>query len=210
MAAGISGVETNFNDTDWKNIFNQKLSRELLLMARQAIYDYLMHHSEPLELVKLSETLPFGGVFVTLWLPASSLDKLEFDSSESLRGCVGQVGSGMSLPESIRESAVNAAVKDPRFPTLTVQELERVRIEISILSPFQKVQDLEGVIIGKHGLLIQGGYRRGLLLPKVAPRLGWDRKSFLNGVCDKAGLPHGSWPEEAELYSFTAFIIEER
>jgi AmmeMemoRadiSam system protein A len=105
--------------------------------------------------------------------------------------------------------AVGAATRDPRFAPLTLAELDKVRIEIAILSPLRPIKDLQQVIVGQDGLLIEGLGRRGLLLPKVAVRMGWDRESFLEGVCSKAGLPPDCWPGACSLYAFTSLVFDE-
>lgn len=97
----------------------------------------------------------------------------------------------------------------PPLPPLTPEELERVYLEISVLSPFQRLTDPMQVEVGTHGLLILKGDRQGLLLPQVAVEEGWDREAFLEGVCGKAGLPASCWREGAALYTFTVVAFGE-
>jgi AmmeMemoRadiSam system protein A len=92
--------------------------------------------------------------------------------------------------------AVSAAVEDPRFPAVTAQELPGLRVEISALTVPEPVPDVNMIEIGRHGLIISRGYRKGLLLPQVAPEWGWDRTQFLEHTCLKAGLPPGAWKDE--------------
>jgi AmmeMemoRadiSam system protein A len=105
--------------------------------------------------------------------------------------------------------AVSAATEDPRFPTLEPAELGKVAIEISVLTPFEKISDPEVIEVGRHGLYMEKGMNRGLLLPQVATEYGWDRYHFLDQTCLKAGLPAGAWKEGADIYTFSAQIFNE-
>jgi uncharacterized protein (TIGR00296 family) len=87
------------------------------------------------------------------------------------------------------------------------EELKDIDIEISILSTLEPLKDVKSIQIGKHGLVIVKGMQRGILLPQVAKELGWDRNTFLEQICLKAGLPNGAW-KDAELYTFTAEIVK--
>ncbi len=123
-----------------------------------------------------------------------------------LRGCVGYVFPVHSLYRTIAETAVAAALHDTRFPPLKPEELPQVTFEISVLSPLQPL-DPEDVEVGKHGLLITFGNRRGLLLPQVPIEHGWDREAFLAQTCMKAGLPPDAWQRGATLEAFTAEVF---
>jgi len=103
-----------------------------------------------------------------------------------------------------------AAFEDPRFPSLDREEWPRVRIEISVLGPMERLASVEDVVIGVHGLYIVQGFRAGVLLPQVATEWGWDRDEFLAQVCRKAGLPAGAWKDPtAELHRFEAAVFGE-
>ena len=103
-----------------------------------------------------------------------------------------------------------AAFEDPRFPPVTRDELGGLSVEISVLTPFEPLQSPEAVEVGKHGLLIEKGFNRGVLLPQVAVEQRWDREEFLKNVCLKASLPSDAWKDaDAKLYAFSAVIIEE-
>ena len=103
--------------------------------------------------------------------------------------------------------AVAAATGDPRFPPLTQEELADIAIEISVLSPFRRVTDVEEVQVGTHGLMIFQDGRQGLLLPQVAVEQGWGREKFLENLCLKAGLPEDCWTGRPTLYAFTAVVF---
>lgn len=125
-----------------------------------------------------------------------------------LHGCVGYVLPAASLYRTIAETARAAAFDDPRFPTLRKEELPELRVDISILSPLFPIEP-EDVEIGKHGLLVSLEFRRGLLLPQVPVEHGWDRMTFLQQVCGKAGLPSDAWQRGAKLEAFTAEVFGE-
>ena len=106
--------------------------------------------------------------------------------------------------------AVSSAEYDMRFAPITLGEMSDIEVEISVLSPLERVDNVAEIEIGKHGLLITKGGRRGLLLPQVASERGWGRETFLEALCDKAGLPPGSWKHGATLQRFSALIFEKR
>ncbi|WP_457572429.1 AmmeMemoRadiSam system protein A [Desulfovulcanus sp.] len=125
-----------------------------------------------------------------------------------LRGCIGHIVGDEPLWQIIIKMAREAAFEDPRFPPLSKAELDRVEIEISILSPLQKVVDLNKIVPGKHGLLVHKGCNSGLLLPQVATEWGWDRQTFLAHTCQKAGLPANCWQDpDTEIYWFEALVF---
>ncbi len=135
-----------------------------------------------------------------------------------LRGCVGYTANVQPLALTVRENAINAASVDTRFSPVTPSELPDIRIEISVLitpegqeTPFRPVSDLSEVVIGRDGLYIErDGARGGLLLPHVALEEGWDRETFLQAVCRKAGYPADAWPAPGcSLYRFSTQIFRE-
>ena len=130
-----------------------------------------------------------AGVFVTLTTYPE----------DDLRGCIGYPEPVAPLIDALVDSAVSAASRDPRFPRVTADEMERIRIEVSLLTPPQelkaeKTTDLPGkVVVGEDGLIVQRGPARGLLLPQVPVEWGWDAEEFLSQTCMKAGLSPDSW-----------------
>lgn len=125
-----------------------------------------------------------------------------------LRGCIGYIQGIRPLHEAVVDMAGAAAFEDPRFPPVTVEELQELDLEVSVLSPLKEVKELSEIEIGKHGLYISMGGFSGLLLPQVATENGWDRTSFLEQTCLKAGLPPETYKEkEAKLYLFSAEIF---
>jgi len=141
----------------------------------------------------------YGGAFVTL------------RKFGRLRGCIGSLDGSRPLDEAIREAAISAALHDPRFPPLSLGELPDVKIEVSILSPLQRLRSLDDLRVGEHGIMIRRGEQRGLFLPKVAVEHNLDREAFLSRCCkEKAGLPSDAWKDpETEVYIFTADVYSE-
>ena len=126
----------------------------------------------------------------------------------NLRGCIGLIEGRGPLRETVKNMAIQAAFSDPRFPALKPDELDRIDLEISVLTPLVRIDNPESIEIGRHGLLIRKGYHSGLLLPQVATENHWDRKQFLDWTCRKAGLQPGAWLDaDTEVYTFSADIF---
>ncbi|MBK8988811.1 MAG: AmmeMemoRadiSam system protein A [Chloroflexi bacterium] len=176
----------------------------LLRLARAALRHYLaVGEMLPVEADDPDLQQP-AGVFVTLRLR----DDLLVPHAGRLRGCIGHIEPDWPLAQVVAAMAVKAATRDPRFPPLTLAELDDIAIEISILSPLQRVEDVSQIEVGRHGLCLQHGRQRGLLLPQVAVIFGWTREEFLQNLCRKAGLPWFAW-REGELWWFETAVIEE-
>ena len=127
-----------------------------------------------------------------------------------LRGCIGNIHPAASLYRTTAECAIAAAVGDPRFMPMTMDELPQVHIEISVLSPMEKIDDVHKLEIGRDGILISKRGARGLLLPQVATAYGWDRERFLAETCRKAGLRSDEWKEGATIFRFSAHVFQEK
>jgi len=148
------------------------------------------------------------GVFVTI----SSLRHGE----KELRGCIGYPYPTSPLVEAVIDSAINAATEDPRFTSMSSEELGKVVFEVSVLTPPQPLQVdnpkeyLSKIKVGEDGLIIERGFSKGLLLPQVPVEWGWCEEEFLCQCCVKAGLPPDSWLiKGTKLYKFKAIIFEE-
>ncbi|WP_292460086.1 TIGR00296 family protein [Methanothermococcus sp.] len=133
-----------------------------------------------------------------------------------LRGCIGIPEPVMPLIEALKEASISAAVNDPRFPAITLDELDEIVVEVSILTvpKLLEVKDpteyLEKIKIGRDGLIIEYGAYRGLLLPQVPVEFGWDVDQYLANLCLKAGLPPNTWlKRRVNIYSFQAQVFEE-
>jgi AmmeMemoRadiSam system protein A len=127
-----------------------------------------------------------------------------------LRGCIGTLAPTGDVTRVVSEFALRAAFEDPRFAPLAEEELPDCRIEISVLTAPEPVASPEQIEIGRHGLILELGPRRGLLLPQVATEWGFDAERFLDEVSRKAGLPPGAWRRpEAKLWTFQAEVFSE-
>lgn len=126
-----------------------------------------------------------------------------------LRGCMGMMMSDEPLLNTVREMAVAAAVEDPRFPRLSLKEMEEVEIEISVLSPLKKIEHASEIVLGKHGIYLVKGRSSGVYLPQVATEAGWDVEEFL-GHCarEKARIGWDGW-KSADIYIFTSTVFSE-
>jgi AmmeMemoRadiSam system protein A len=126
-----------------------------------------------------------------------------------LRGCMGQIGSGRPLAQVVAHSAKSAALEDPRFDPVRLNEVGEIEIEISVLSALAEIS-AEQIEAGKHGLLVSRGLQRGLLLPQVATECRWTARRFLEETCIKAGLGREAWREpETRIQGFTAEVFSE-
>jgi AmmeMemoRadiSam system protein A len=185
-------------------MITQEEKRELLSIARESIAHALVGagrrtDDKPLKSRKIEGRLSQpSGAFVTLRM------------GRELRGCIGFIVSDHPLAEVVSEVAVKAATEDPRFVPMTQSELARATVEISVLSPLRQVTNFDEIEVGRHGLIVELGRSRGLLLPQVATEYGWDRETFLDQTARKAGLPLKAWRDpDAKVFLFSAEIIEE-
>jgi AmmeMemoRadiSam system protein A len=162
--------------------------------VRHAIAGLLPPASRPEDLEGLPEA---SGAFVTL------------KRDGQLRGCIGTLHCRAPLHEEIARVAISAAREDPRFDAVRVAELDDLDVEVSVLGPLEEIdpRDLAAFVIGLHGLVVEQGHRRGLLLPQVATEWGWDREQFLSQTCVKAGLPSDGWQRGARVYRFAAVVF---
>jgi AmmeMemoRadiSam system protein A len=170
----------------------------LLDIARRSIETRLEEGDEGEIHVDDPELTELGAAFVTL------------THRGRLRGCIGYSEPLYPLFETVARCAVAAATNDYRFAPVTLEELPELCISISALTPLEKLENLEDIEPGRHGLMITGQGRRGLLLPQVAEERGWDRETFLTETCRKAGLPAGAWKgKDIEVFVFEAVVFSE-
>ncbi|MBP8591077.1 AmmeMemoRadiSam system protein B [Candidatus Shapirobacteria bacterium] len=178
---------------------SQEGKRMLLSWARQVLESYFEKGKVPDQPPPTPALAQKRGVFVTL------------KEEGQLRGCIGDFSANEPLWEKVEKMALAAAFDDPRFPPLTPEELDKVKIEISVLSPLQKINSIEEIEMGKHGVYLKYGNRSATFLPQVAKETGWEREEFLDQLClEKAGLPAGCWRHpQTELFSYTAEVFGE-
>lgn len=127
----------------------------------------------------------------------------------ALRGCLGRIETNAPLGETIVDLAASVADSDPRFDAVTLLELHEIDIEISVLGPEREIRSIAEIELGRHGLVVEQGFRRGLLLPQVATEQGWDRETFVCHTCRKAALPPDAWRLGARLRVFEAQVFGE-
>ena len=185
--------------TEESSDLTEREQKSILRIARSTLENYIrtgkILEAEPLT-PRLSEK---RGAFVTL------------HERGELRGCIGYVEAVKPLYQAVSEMAVAASTEDPRFPPVEVEELDKIDIEITVLSQLQPLPSPDSVVVGKHGLVIRKGFRSGLLLPQVPVEQGWDREQFLANTCLKAGLPPGAYKEkDVQLFCFSGQVFGEK
>lgn len=182
-----------------EKMLNKSQRKRLLQIARSSIETYLKTNTKE----ELSEQDPLllkeMGAFVTLNIHGQ------------LRGCIGNLVGKEPLYLTIRDMAIEAAVGDPRFPPLDLSELKNIEIEISVLSPLERIDSAEKIQLGTHGVLVRKGFNSGVFLPQVATETGWTKEEFLSNLCaHKAGLASNAWKDKStEIYIFTAEVFSE-
>ncbi len=172
--------------------------KTLLELARKSIENRLKNLKDP-DLKQITANLGKEvGAFVTL------------RKHGHLRGCIGYIKGIKPLWQAIIDLAKESAFHDPRFSPVRLEELPDIDIEISVLSPLRKIDDVNEIVVGKHGILIKRGFYQGLLLPQVAVEENWDLKTFLDHTCLKAGLYPKCWKDKnTEIHIFEALIFSE-
>ena len=180
-------------------MLTEEQGRKLLSISRENILHYLTHH----EMLSVKEVPPEfkekRGVFVTL------------KKHGNLRGCIGYPEPVYPLLSALLDSSVSAAVRDPRFPPVTLKEMDDITVEVTVLtSPERILPDPDNVTVGEDGLIVEKGVFKGLLLPQVPVEWEWDAEEFLCQTCIKAGLPPDCWLDrETTVYKFQGQIFSE-
>ena len=178
---------------------NEKEKDDLIALARKAVGSAVQQHKAYAPDATKDDVLnQERGAFVTL------------KEEGNLRGCIGYTSASEPLYLTVRDTAMFAALRDPRFPPVSASELSRLDYEISVLSPLRHVMDIQEISVGKHGLLMKNGEREGLLLPQVPVEQHWDRARFLQETCLKAGMSPDCWKDEStDIFRFTAVVFGE-
>ena len=177
-------------------MLNESERRDLLDLARRAV-TARVRRTPPPSLPSDPRLQALAGAFVTL------------TERTELRGCIGYPEADQPLASVVARCAAAAASEDPRFPPVTSEELAHLFLEISVLGPLEAVHDPSSIIVGRHGLIVDQGFHRGLLLPQVAVDWQWDRDTFLAHTCLKAGLSSDAWRTGARLFRFEAEVFAE-
>lgn len=173
--------------------------KELLNIARSTITEYVNYEKVPeFDVSKMPEKLRQPcGAFVT------------FKEDGQLRGCIGRFDATEPLWKVVREMAIAAATQDYRFPTVKPDEIDKIDIEISVLTPMKKISSIDEIVLGRDGIYIKKGYSSGTFLPQVATETGWTKEEFL-GHCarDKAHIGWDGW-KDADIYIYQAYVFGE-
>jgi AmmeMemoRadiSam system protein A len=176
--------------------------RALLQIARGAIHAQVLGGRAPTPAGVGATDIPFPaaeGAFVTI------------KRRGELRGCLGTLRCVLGLEAEVARCAADAASEDPRFAPVDADELPELTLEVSVLGPLESVDPFDdtAIRIGRHGLVVEQGTYRGLLLPQVATEWGWTVEQFLRQTCVKAGLPPDAWRHGARVYRFDAEVFGE-
>jgi len=180
-----------------KDFLNPEEQDFLLRLARQTIETVLKSGKRSRPKGAPERLAEKRGAFVTLKVDGR------------LRGCIGYPVPYKPLVETVSEMALAAATQDYRFPPLQAEELDRLKIEISVLTLPRPVRDAGEVEVGRHGIIVSKGMDRGLLLPQVPTEYGWDRETYLRHGCLKAGLDENEWRKGAKIEVFEAQVFSE-
>jgi AmmeMemoRadiSam system protein A len=183
-------------------LLTEEQKQALLALARTAVEAQVSGAPPPSLLINTMPPLPDAmGAFVTI------------KANGELRGCLGTLNCPPGqLPSEVARCGADAASHDPRFAPVSAGELRELSIEVSVLGPLEPIDppDPSEVVVGRHGLVVEQGHRRGLLLPQVAPEWGWTAEEFLQQSCLKAGLRPDAWRRGARVYRFEADVFGER
>jgi AmmeMemoRadiSam system protein A len=178
---------------DWR-LLSEAQKATLVELARRSIEARVT--GDTFVIPELPEFPDVTGVFVTIKRGAN------------LRGCLGTLENRRGLAEEVVRCAADSATVDPRFAPVATDELTDMRVEVSVLGPLQQIEpSSEAFAVGVHGLIVEQGARRGLLLPQVATEWGWTAEQFLGQTCVKAGLRADAWQRGATLYRFSAQVF---
>jgi len=180
-----------------KEFLDPEEQRFLLALARNTIEGFLKTGKRPRTKTSPQKLAEKRGAFVTLKV------------DDQLRGCIGYPLPYKPLVETIVEMALAAATQDYRFLPIKLEELGRLKIEISVLTLPRPIQDARKVEVGRHGIIVSKGIAKGLLLPQVPTEYGWDRETYLRHGCLKAGLDEDEWQKGAKIEVFEAQVFSE-
>ncbi len=183
------------------NMLNDEEKKILLKLARETMETYIK--KKKIKKFKIEDPLlkKEFGAFVTI------------HKKGRLRGCIGNIIGKKPLYITVRDMAIASSTQDSRFPTVQEEELGDIDIELSVLTPPEKIDDPNKIELGRHGVIVKKGYRSGVFLPQVATETGWSREEFMSNLCShKAGLPPDAWKidKDVEIFVFTAQVFGEQ
>ena len=198
---GYNAIAISFKEKKTKAQFSlsEKDKKDLLAIARSTVVQYVMERKVPdVDVSKLSDNVKTNcGAFVTLY------------KHGELRGCIGRFEPNEPLYKVVQQMAVAASTEDYRFQPVESNEIKDLDIEISVLTPMRKINSIDEIELGKHGIYIKKGSRGGTFLPQVAKETGWTKEEFL-GHCsqDKTGIGWDGW-KDADIYIYEALVFSE-
>jgi AmmeMemoRadiSam system protein A len=176
-------------------MFTEEEKRKLMQLAKDAIEGVFFGNKDQ-QVIIPDNLRQKSGAFVTL------------KKKGELRGCIGYIKAVRPLDETVKEMAIQAAFHDPRFNPLNKNEMEDIEMEISVISPMKRIENIDEIEVGTHGIYIEKAGNSGLLLPQVATENHWDKKTFLEYTCWKAGLPKDAWKsKDTTIYIFSAEVF---
>jgi len=183
-----------------KQMLNDSQRKRLLQIARESIASYVRDGKRKEFTEKDMLLNQHMGSFVTI------------HEAGELRGCIGNMVASGPLYQTVADMAIEAATGDPRFRPLSINELDKINLEISVLSPLQRVKNIDEIKVPGHGVIVKRGMRSGVYLPQVATETGWNKEEFMTSLCaHKAGLPPDAWKDPAtEIYTFRAEVFGEK
>jgi AmmeMemoRadiSam system protein B/AmmeMemoRadiSam system protein A len=187
-------------NTSSRSFLSDKEKKSLLVLARNTIEGYIVNHKIPdvdKKVITQGTSQPCGA-FVSL------------HEKGELRGCIGNFSAEKPLYSTIQDMAVASSTQDYRFSPVQADEIDKLEIEISVLTPLRKISSIDEILLGKHGIYIIKGIHKGTFLPQVATETGWTKEEFL-GHCarDKAGLDWDGW-RNADIYVYEAIVFSEK
>ncbi|MCD5390621.1 AmmeMemoRadiSam system protein A [candidate division NPL-UPA2 bacterium] len=179
-------------------VLDETAQKELLRIARASIESYVKEGKIPEFEVKEPVLQDKRGVFITI------------NTDGALRGCIGRHESDLPLYQTVAQMAVSAACRDPRFPPLRSEELNEIKIKVSVyLMPPTEIKSLEEFEVGKHGIIIEKAGASATYLPEVAKEQGWTKEETLSSLCQKAGLPPDAWREGTKFQIYATQVFGE-
>ncbi|MCP4147235.1 MAG: AmmeMemoRadiSam system protein A [bacterium] len=181
-----------------KETYTAEEKKELLSLARKTIFNFLKEGTRPHAETSNQKFLEKRGVFVTL------------HKNGELRGCIGYPLPVKQLIQAITDNSISSSTEDYRFPTVTLEEMETIDIEISILTVPRKVESHTEVEVGRDGIMISKGFNKGLLLPQVPVEQGWELEEYISYGCLKAGLSQDEWKRGVEIETFEGIVFGEK
>ncbi len=190
---------------DYHRISNSE-GESLVKTARKVVTEFLKNNIKIKLDEKFEKTFSFNsGVFVTI------------NNSGGLRGCIGYPLPNKELFNALADAAIAAATEDPRFNSVSLDELDKITFEVTVLTPPMEIKvenasDYPSKIkVGRDGLIVKAGLNSGLLLPQVPQEYGWNEKQFLEHTCEKAGLSKDHWKKkETRIQKFEGIVFKEQ